>query len=70
MTDMTLTRDDREAIEGILLAQREQGDPRPLLPADVDLDGDGGPGDATAHAEPFRRANHHRHHRMGGEVRD
>lgn len=41
MTDTTLTRDDREAIKGTLLAQREQGDPRPLLPADVDLDGDG-----------------------------
>lgn len=41
MADLSLTDDDREAIRGILLAERERGVDRPLLPADVDLDGDG-----------------------------
>lgn len=41
MADMTLTDDDREAIRLLLIAERERGTPHPLLPADVDLDGDG-----------------------------
>ena len=37
----TLTQEDRDAIRGILLAQRAEGSERPLLPLDVDIDGDG-----------------------------
>lgn len=41
MADMTLTAEDREVIRQILTAERERGNQNPLLPADVDLDGDG-----------------------------
>lgn len=41
MTDMTMTNEDRDVLRGLLLAERERGVERPLLPADVDLDGDG-----------------------------
>lgn len=40
MADLTLTPEDREAIRSILQAERDAGNPLPLLPADVDLDGD------------------------------
>lgn|GEM_PF-3559312 len=39
--DLTLTRKDRKAIRKVLLAERAAGVATPLLPADVDLDGDG-----------------------------
>lgn len=41
MTDLTLTDEDRVAIKAILQAERDKGNPNPLLPADVDIDGDG-----------------------------
>lgn len=41
MADLTLADEDREVIRSILLAERERGIAVPLLPADVDLDGDG-----------------------------
>lgn len=41
MADLSLTPEDREAIRAILLAEREAGVATPLLPADVDVDGDG-----------------------------
>lgn len=41
MADLTLTPEDRETIQAILLAARTDGTPYPVLPADVDLDGDG-----------------------------
>lgn len=41
MVDVTLTVEDRDAIKSILVMYRDEGDPNPLLPADVDLDGDG-----------------------------
>lgn len=41
MADMTLTDEDRAVIRAALLAERERGVAVPLLPADVDLDGDG-----------------------------
>ena len=41
MADLTLTADDRDAVKQILLAERDRGVTHPLLPADVDLDGDG-----------------------------
>ena len=37
----TLPRADREALRAILTAQREDGVERPLLPLNVDIDGDG-----------------------------
>lgn len=37
----TLPRADREALKAILLAQREEGVERPLVPLNVDIDGDG-----------------------------
>ena len=36
-----LTPEDEAAIRGILEAQRQEGSERPLLPLDVDIDGDG-----------------------------
>lgn len=36
-----LTDEDREAVRQILIAERACGNTRPLLPADVDIDGDG-----------------------------
>lgn len=41
MADVTLTVEDRDAIKQVLLMYRNEGNPNPLLPADVDLDGDG-----------------------------
>lgn len=41
MADLTLTDEDREAVRQILLAERARGVPHPLLPVDVDIDGDG-----------------------------
>jgi len=41
MADMQMTDEDREVIRGILLAHRAAGAENPLLPADVDVDGDG-----------------------------
>ena len=41
MADLTLSVEDRDAIKAVLLMYRASGDPNPLLPADVDLDGDG-----------------------------
>lgn len=41
MADLTLTDEDRAAIRAILIAERDAGNPHPVLPADVDLDGDG-----------------------------
>jgi hypothetical protein len=41
MADLTLTRKDRKAIRAMLLAERANGVAVPLLPADVDMDGDG-----------------------------
>ena len=41
MADVTLTAEDRDAIKQVLLMYRAGGNPNPLLPADVDLDGDG-----------------------------
>ena len=41
MADVTMTREDRDAIKQVLLMYRAEGNPNPLLPADVDLDGDG-----------------------------
>lgn len=37
----TLTREDYNAIRDVLLAYRKEGVVKPLLPTDVDLDGDG-----------------------------
>lgn len=39
--DVTLTRKDRKALRGMLLAERDRGVAVPLIPADVDIDGDG-----------------------------
>jgi hypothetical protein len=36
-----LSREDYQAIRGILLGYRDTGVERPLLPSDVDIDGDG-----------------------------
>lgn len=41
MANLTLTRKDRREIRRALLAERAAGTPVPLLPADVDIDGDG-----------------------------
>lgn len=41
MDDSSLTPDDELVIRNALLAERERGVANPLLPADVDLDGDG-----------------------------
>ena len=41
MADMTLTKEDEISIRSILLAERARGIANPLLPADVDIDGDG-----------------------------
>lgn len=41
MVDVSLTKEDRDAIKAVLLMYRREGEPNPLLPADVDLDGDG-----------------------------
>lgn len=41
MADLTLTDADREAIREILHSMRAEGVKDPILPADVDLDGDG-----------------------------
>lgn len=41
MADLTLTDEDREVIRGALLAERAAGVAVPLLPADVDVNGDG-----------------------------
>lgn len=41
MADVTLTVEDRDAIKQVLLMYRAGGEANPLLPADVDLDGDG-----------------------------
>lgn len=41
MADMTLADEDRAEIKAILTHWRESGVENPLLPADVDLDGDG-----------------------------
>lgn len=41
MADVTLTAEDRDAIKAVLIMYRDGGNPNPLLPADVDLDGDG-----------------------------
>ena len=41
MADLTLTDEDRAVIRSALLAEREAGVAVPLLPADVDVDGDG-----------------------------
>jgi len=36
-----LSKEDRDVIRDILLGYREEGESVPLLPLDVDLDGDG-----------------------------
>ena len=36
-----LSREDYQAIRSILIGYRESGIARPLLPSDVDIDGDG-----------------------------
>ena len=41
MADTNLTPEDEAAVKAILLQWREAGNENPLLPADVDLDGDG-----------------------------
>lgn len=41
MTDLSLTEEDRVVIYGILMQARQEGTPNPVLPADVDIDGDG-----------------------------
>lgn len=41
MADLTLTDEDREVMRAALLAERASGVAHPLIPADVDLDGDG-----------------------------
>ena len=41
MADLSLTDEDREVIRAALLAERAAGVAVPLLPADVDVDGDG-----------------------------
>lgn len=41
MADLNLTRRDRNAVRKILRAERAAGVPVPLLPLDVDIDGDG-----------------------------
>lgn len=41
MADLTTTDEDAAAIKAILLQWKSEGNPNPLLPADVDIDGDG-----------------------------
>lgn len=41
MTLQTMSDDDRAEIREVLLAQRAAGCACPMLPADVDIDGDG-----------------------------
>ena len=41
MADLTTTDEDAAAIKAILLQWKTEGNPNPLLPADVDIDGDG-----------------------------
>lgn len=41
MANLETTHEDRGTIRDILLAMREGGVEHPILPADVDLDGDG-----------------------------
>jgi len=41
MANLELTDEDRVAIKALLIQEREQGVPIPLLPADVDYNGDG-----------------------------
>lgn len=41
MADVTMTKDDVDAIKGILLQWRSEGVEKPLLPMDVDVNGDG-----------------------------
>ncbi|AWN03248.1 hypothetical protein PBI_CAMILLE_1 [Microbacterium phage Camille] len=41
MADLSVTQEDVSVIRDILLREKAEGNPNPLLPADVDLDGDG-----------------------------
>lgn len=41
MANLDLTDEDRAEIKSILIKWREEGNQNPVLPADVDLDGDG-----------------------------
>lgn len=41
MADLSVTQEDVSVIRDILLREKSEGNPNPLLPADVDLDGDG-----------------------------
>ena len=41
MADLSMTDEDREVIRDILRARRDAGEANPLLPADVDVNGDG-----------------------------
>ena len=41
MANLETTEDDTAAIREILLAWKKEGNANPLLPADVDIDGDG-----------------------------
>ena len=41
MADLTTTDEDAAAIKAILIQWKSEGNPNPLLPADVDIDGDG-----------------------------
>lgn len=41
MADLALTPEDEKQIRDILVAWREEGVAEPLLPMDVDVDGDG-----------------------------
>ena len=41
MADLTTTDEDAAAIKAILLQWKSEGNPNPLLPADVDINGDG-----------------------------
>lgn len=41
MAEFELSKADREVLRGQLVADRERGEERPLIPLDVDLDGDG-----------------------------
>lgn len=41
MADLTTSDEDLIAIKSILLQWKSEGIPNPLLPADVDIDGDG-----------------------------
>jgi hypothetical protein len=41
VANLELTDEDREATKAILLQYKAEGNENPLLPADVDIDGDG-----------------------------